>query len=64
MEACAFTGIQLRDVIILKNLCFILPYEYSKTVKHSHTGERFWKDAFLVTVSTRHVWTEGQTEEK
>jgi len=25
-------------------------------------GERFWKDTFLVTVSTRYVWTIGRTE--
>ena len=48
MGVCAFTGIQLRDVIVFNNLCFILPYEYRKTVRHLHTGERFWKDAFLV----------------
>ena len=30
-------------------------------LKNLLSGERFWKDAFSVTVSTEYVWMVGQT---
>ena len=32
--------------------------------KNLHSGQRFWKDAFSVTVFTEFEWTVGQTGEK
>ena len=39
------------------------PFSSVGVFKNPHSGERFWKDAFSVTVFTGYVWTEGQTEE-
>ena len=69
------TGIQHRDLIVIKNLRFHpstriqqIDINFSKNL---HSGENFWKDAFsLNAVFTGYVWTPsyagtvGQTGEE
>ena len=62
--ACAFTGIQQRDVS--ETLCFHLStgVQQNGVFKNFLFRERFLKDTFPMTVFNEYVWTEGQTGEK
>ena len=56
----------MYDIILFKNLGF-RPFTRKREVgvyKNLHSGKRFWKDAFSVTVFTGYVWTVGQTRGK
>ena len=49
-----------------KTSVFVRPQvsEKPRVFKNLHSEERFWKDAFSVTVFTGYVWTVGRTGEK
>ena len=49
-----------------KTSVFVRPQvsEKPRVFKNLHSEERFWKDAFSVTVFTGYVWTIGRTGEK
>ena len=50
------------NIIVFKNLRF--HPSTLKRVASVHSGERFWKDAFSVTVFPECVWMVGQTGER
>ena len=56
----------MYDIIVLENLRFRASTENDKpafsTLNNLHSGERFWKKAFSVTVKT--VWTISQSRGK
>lgn len=56
-------AIQHCDKIIFKKLCFHLSTKAQQNgiLKNLHSGERFWKDAFSVTIFTGFVWMESQS---
>ena len=60
MGACAFTGIQYRDVIVFQNLRF-QRIQQKGVFKIRHSGERFRKDAFSVTAFAEDVLTVSQS---
>ena len=56
----------MYDIIVFENLRF-RPSKRKREAsvfKNLHSGERFWKDAFWVTVFTRYVLMVGQTGEQ
>ena len=59
-------SIMMYDIIIFRNLYFrsFISKQKDGVFKNLHSGERFWKDPFLVTVFTGYVWTIGETGEK
>lgn len=56
-------AIQHCDKIIFKKLYFHLSTKAQQNgiLKNLHSGERFWKDAFSVTIFTGFVWMESQS---
>ena len=65
MGACAFTGIQQRDVIVVKKTPFSslsTRVQQNGVSKHLHSGERLWKDAFSVIIFTGYVKCGQQTK--
>ena len=37
---------------------------FTKHMLNLYSGERFWKDAFSVTVYSGYVWTQDQSKEE
>ena len=50
----------MYDIIVFENLRLRPPTRKQKAgvLENLHSGERFWKDAFSVTVFTGYVWTQ------
>ena len=52
----------IYNVVVFETSVFDRPHENDKQAffkNDLHAGERFWKDAFSVTVFTQYVWTVG-----